>query len=164
MRANTARARLVSGMPASEADITDLSHDGRFALLLRGPRGRREAVVRRTADSATTFAMPVADGDPWIGRFSPDGRTAWLRSNAAREYAALFAVALDADGRSRGASVVAERDGCDLELSYGDGAVAAPRGLGTVAAFPSYVLHRVSPVSRGTRKSLVAWVSGPAFR
>lgn len=55
-------------------------------------------------------------------------------------------------------------DGCDLELSYGDGAVAAPRGLGTVAAFPSYVLHRVSPVSRGTRKSLVAWVSGPAFR
>ncbi|MER5833901.1 prolyl oligopeptidase family serine peptidase [Streptomyces sp. NPDC002130] len=101
---------------AASLRACDLSHDGRFALLRRGPRGRREAVVRRTADSATTFALPVADGDPWIGRFSPDGRTLWLRSNADREYAALFAVALDADGRPEGTSVKAERDGSDLEL------------------------------------------------
>ena len=54
--------------------------------------------------------------------------------------------------------------GCDLELSYGDGVVAAPRGAGTVVAFSSYVLHRVSPITAGVRKSLVAWVSGPDFR
>lgn len=60
--------------------------------------------------------MSVADGDPWIGRFSPDGRTLWLRSNADREYAALLAVALDADGGSRGVSLAAEREGVDLEL------------------------------------------------
>ncbi|WP_199830216.1 prolyl oligopeptidase family serine peptidase [Streptomyces viridochromogenes] len=101
---------------AASLRVCDLSRDGRLALLRRGPRGRREAVVRRTADSGTTFAMPVADGDPWIGRFSPDGRTLWLRSNAAREYAALLAVALDADGASRGVSLVAEREGSDLEL------------------------------------------------
>ncbi|MFI5824338.1 S9 family peptidase [Streptomyces rishiriensis] len=94
----------------------DLSRDGRFVLLRRGPRGRREAVVRRTDDSATTFALPVADGDPWIGRFSPDGRTLWLRSNVAREYAALLAVALDDDGAPCGTSVVAERPDSDLEL------------------------------------------------
>jgi acetyl esterase/lipase len=101
---------------AASLRTCDISHDGRLALLRRGPRGRREAVVRRTTDSATTFAMPVADGDPWIGRFSPDGRTLWLRSNADREYAALFAVALDADGMPHGVSVVAEREGTDLEL------------------------------------------------
>ncbi|MFB9466423.1 S9 family peptidase [Streptomyces cinereospinus] len=101
---------------AASLRACDLSHDGRFALLRRGPRGRREAVVRRTADAATTFALPVADGDPWIGRFSPDGRSLWLRSNADREYAALLAVALDADGRPEGTSVAAERDGTDLEL------------------------------------------------
>ncbi|PNG21995.1 TolB family protein, partial [Streptomyces cahuitamycinicus] len=101
---------------AASLRACDLSHDGRFALLRRGPRGRREAVVRRTADSATTFALPVADSDPWIGRFSPDGRTLWLRSNADREYAALFAVLLDTDGRPTGTSVAAERDGSDLEL------------------------------------------------
>ncbi|MFH0519395.1 S9 family peptidase [Streptomyces sp. M41] len=101
---------------AASLRVCDLSHDGRLALLRRGPRGRREAVVRRTSDSEITFAMPVADGDPWIGRFSLDGRTLWLRSNADREFAALLAVALDTDGESLGVSTVAEREGSDLEL------------------------------------------------
>lgn len=35
---------------------------------------------------------------------------------------------------------------------------------GLVAAFPSYVLHQVTPVTQGSRQSLVAWVSGPAFK
>lgn len=30
--------------------------------------------------------------------------------------------------------------------------------------FPSYVLHRVTPVTRGTRKSLVLWITGPEFK
>ncbi|MFF7288507.1 S9 family peptidase [Streptomyces griseorubiginosus] len=96
--------------------VCDLTADGRLALLRRGPRGRREAVVRRVVDTATTFTLPVADGDQWIGRFSPDGRTLWLRSDAGREYAALFAVALDADGTALGTRVVAERADSDLDL------------------------------------------------
>ena len=40
----------------------------------------------------------------------------------------------------------------------------APKERGTVIAFPSYVLHRVTPVTAGTRKSIVAWTSGPKFR
>lgn len=40
--------------------------------------------------------------------------------------------------------------------------VRKQRGL--VAAFPSYVLHQVTPVTSGNRQSLVAWVSGPAFK
>jgi predicted 2-oxoglutarate/Fe(II)-dependent dioxygenase YbiX len=55
-------------------------------------------------------------------------------------------------------------EGCDLELSYGDGVKQVPRSRGTVIAFPSYVLHRVTPIVSGTRKSLVTWVSGPDFR
>jgi len=55
-------------------------------------------------------------------------------------------------------------DGCDLEFLPGHAAETAPRTRGTVIAFPSYLLHRVTPVTRGTRKSLVAWVTGPKFR
>jgi PKHD-type hydroxylase len=40
--------------------------------------------------------------------------------------------------------------------------VRKQRGL--IAAFPSYVLHQVTPVTGGNRQSLVAWVSGPAFK
>ena len=35
---------------------------------------------------------------------------------------------------------------------------------GTVIAFPSYRLHRVTPVTHGLRKSIVVWVGGPPFK
>jgi PKHD-type hydroxylase len=54
--------------------------------------------------------------------------------------------------------------GCDLVLEAGTGPYIAERARGTLIAFPSYVLHRVTPIESGTRKSLVIWVSGPAFR
>lgn len=38
------------------------------------------------------------------------------------------------------------------------------RNKGAIIVFPSFLLHRVTPVTKGTRKSLVAWVEGPKFR
>jgi PKHD-type hydroxylase len=38
------------------------------------------------------------------------------------------------------------------------------RRKGTVICFPSFIHHRVTPVTQGVRKSLVAWVEGPKFR
>jgi PKHD-type hydroxylase len=38
------------------------------------------------------------------------------------------------------------------------------RGLGAATVFPSYMGHCVTPVTRGVRRSLVAWASGAAFR
>lgn len=32
---------------------------------------------------------------------------------------------------------------------------------GSILFFPSYVLHRVTPVTKGTRISLVGWINGP---
>ena len=55
-------------------------------------------------------------------------------------------------------------EGCNLVLEAGDGPYIAERARGTLIAFPSYVLHRVSPIESGVRKSLVVWVNGPAFR
>lgn len=54
-------------------------------------------------------------------------------------------------------------DGGDLEIQYREGG-PAPRDVGTVIVFPAYLSHRVSPVTRGERWSLVAWVHGPPFR
>lgn len=50
----------------------------------------------------------------------------------------------------------------ELKTSKNDLQVERKRGLITV--FPSYQLHRVTPVTSGTRLSLVAWISGPKFR
>ncbi|MFD5878379.1 prolyl oligopeptidase family serine peptidase [Streptomyces yangpuensis] len=101
---------------AASLRVCDTSPDGRFALVRRGPRGRREALVLDTGSGRTTFALHVADGDPWIGRFSADARTVWLRSDTDREFAALLRVRLDDQGAARSLTVAAERQEAALDL------------------------------------------------
>jgi PKHD-type hydroxylase len=43
-------------------------------------------------------------------------------------------------------------------------AIDVPQVRGRMILFPSFMIHRVTPVTKGVRKSLVAWVLGPKFR
>jgi hypothetical protein len=45
-----------------------------------------------------------------------------------------------------------------------DNPVAVEQKRGRLFAFPSWVLHRITPIQSGTRRSLVWWCSGPKFR
>jgi PKHD-type hydroxylase len=54
-------------------------------------------------------------------------------------------------------------EGGDLQLFTNE--IQTPEQLrGRVIGFPSYMSHRVTPVTKGQRKSLVCWVGGPHFR
>jgi PKHD-type hydroxylase len=55
-------------------------------------------------------------------------------------------------------------DGGDLELLYGTQPQKLDKARGTFIVFPSFMLHRVTPVTRGTRWSLVAWIAGERWR
>ena len=55
-------------------------------------------------------------------------------------------------------------EGGDLELLYGTQPQKLDRGRGALIVFPSFMLHRVTPVTRGTRWSLVAWILGKRWR
>lgn len=57
-----------------------------------------------------------------------------------------------------------EYKGGELQLLRGSNPENAPRGKGCVVIFPSYLLHRVTPVETGTRKSMVLWVGGEHYR
>jgi len=64
-----------------------------------------------------------------------------------------------------------EYEGGELMLCTGsnghgvlDNTNICPRGKGVAVLFPSYMMHRVSPVTKGTRKSLVLWVGGEHYR
>ncbi|MFJ8565497.1 S9 family peptidase [Streptomyces sp. NPDC093514] len=184
--AATAPVLLFSEEGAASLRVCDVSADGRFALVRRGPRGRREALVLDIAAGRTTFYLHVADGDPWIGRFSADARTLWLRSDAEREFAALLRVRLDEEGRSRGPSVAAEREGSALDLlsvpHHGRWAVLAWNAHGATElesvgltldrtdddigprhhpVLPHEVVTRIAPVERG---GLFAALSGSRRR
>jgi PKHD-type hydroxylase len=56
-------------------------------------------------------------------------------------------------------------EGGDLELLPSiEKPVKPPRTRGTLIAFPSFQLHRVTPVTSGTRNSLVGWINGKQFK
>ena len=38
------------------------------------------------------------------------------------------------------------------------------RKKGTLIVFPSYILHRITKVTKGTRNSLVWWIEGPSWK
>jgi len=57
-----------------------------------------------------------------------------------------------------------EYEGGNLQIMTSGNPANARKQRGLIVAFPSYVLHQITPVTQGSRQSLVAWVSGPAFK
>jgi PKHD-type hydroxylase len=55
-------------------------------------------------------------------------------------------------------------EGGDLQLNNGGGVVTIEKKKGRIVFFSSFVLHRVTPVTKGTRISLVTWLSGRNLR
>lgn len=55
-------------------------------------------------------------------------------------------------------------EGGALQVRPSTAILTAPRAQGTMAVFPSPMLHRVTPVTAGERFSLTLWAHGPAFR
>ena len=58
-----------------------------------------------------------------------------------------------------------EYDGGDFEIWFGGKeSIVVPREKGDVIVFPAFCMHRVKPITRGTRKCLVFWTGGRPFR
>jgi PKHD-type hydroxylase len=54
--------------------------------------------------------------------------------------------------------------GSDLIVQPGVSDVPTVRDQGAFIAFPSFMPHRVTPLTQGSRYSLVGWVCGPSFK
>ena len=77
----------------------------------------------------------------------------------------------DFDTPSRKLSLVlqlsdpSEYEGGALELQPGGSQIVRMRKQrGLISVFPSWTLHQVTPVTWGSRQSLVLWVTGPTFK
>jgi PKHD-type hydroxylase len=57
-----------------------------------------------------------------------------------------------------------EYEGGNLQIQTGLHPETVRKQRGLITLFPSYTLHQVTPVTQGSRQSLVAWITGPAFR
>jgi PKHD-type hydroxylase len=75
------------------------------------------------------------------------------------------------EGTSRKLSVVVQLtdpgdyEGGHLEImNVPNNIIKIRKEQGLVTVFPSNTIHRVTPVTQGSRQSLVCWVSGPPFK
>lgn len=57
-----------------------------------------------------------------------------------------------------------EYEGGDLQIKTGSGISTPTKVRGSVILFPSYLLHKVTPVTSGLRKSLVLWAGGSSLK
>jgi PKHD-type hydroxylase len=55
-------------------------------------------------------------------------------------------------------------EGGDLKIKIKRDDVSVWKKQGGVCVFPSFFVHKVEPVTKGTRKSLILWNSGPPFK
>ncbi|HEU4719648.1 MAG TPA: 2OG-Fe(II) oxygenase [Bacteroidia bacterium] len=57
-----------------------------------------------------------------------------------------------------------EYEGGDLQFMINQNIHTAPRAKGTAVIFPSFALHRVTPVTKGSRMSIVGWIAGTPYK
>tara|TARA_R100000951_G_scaffold18306_2_gene14664 strand:+ start:3360 stop:3944 length:585 start_codon:yes stop_codon:yes gene_type:complete len=57
-----------------------------------------------------------------------------------------------------------EYEGGELQILTNRNPTIMEKKRGRVIVFPAWTLHQVTPVIKGTRQTLVTWVSGPAFK
>jgi PKHD-type hydroxylase len=73
-------------------------------------------------------------------------------------------------GASRKLSVVlqlsdpSEYEGGELQILTSGQAISIQKKRGLITVFPAWTLHQVTPVVKGTRQTLVTWISGPQFK
>ena len=102
----------------------------------------------------------VADDMPYIMRYpdSMQGHNDW-HVDMGRAYAASRKLGFTIELTESNAY-----EGGDLEFHNVEIDNESLRKKGTLAIFPTYWLHRVTPVTKGTRDVVVGWVHGPSFR
>jgi PKHD-type hydroxylase len=57
-----------------------------------------------------------------------------------------------------------EYEGGELQFMINQNIFTAPKDKGTAIVFPSFALHRVQPVTKGNRMSIVGWIAGPPYK
>lgn len=57
-----------------------------------------------------------------------------------------------------------EYHGGELQIIKNGQLTPMEKTRGLIIAFPAWTLHQVTPVIKGSRQSLVTWISGPGFK
>lgn len=136
--------------------------DSEITFLYRS--GHTEWMFRRLADTvraANTFfdfdLTCMGEGLQFTEYRSPSGKYDWHADSGPNMPVRKLSLTIQLTDPD-------DYDGGELELSPSGDPITMEKTRGRAFAFPSWTLHRVNPVTRGVRHSLVVWVAGPAFK
>jgi len=123
--------------------------------------GRIIEVVRRANSDIFMFDINAFEESPQVARYDAarEGHFDWHSDIGSGPLAARRKLTMVVQ-----LSDPSTYSGGELQLMPGAGILSASVEQGTAIVFPGFVLHRVTPVTTGTRYSLTVWAHGPAFR
>ncbi len=162
---------LVAQQPANDARLVGLTRDHnirRADLVWLDDVPEADWVMDRIIDLVRTANRDVFDFDlrefaesPQVARYGAEreGHFGWHSDIGDGALAAKRKLTMVVQ-----LSASDDYDCGDLEVMPSAHVVAASRNRGCATLFPSMLLHRVTPVTRGERHSLTIWAHGPAFR
>ncbi|ETW13570.1 2OG-Fe(II) oxygenase [Roseivivax marinus] len=118
-------------------------------------------VVRRANRSVFDFELTDFAESPQVARYGAEraGHFDWHADIGEGAVAARRKLTMVVQ-----LSEPADYAGGGLEIMPSAAIITAPTQRGAATLFPSFMLHRVTPVTEGVRRSLTVWVHGPAFR
>ena len=164
--------RYCDGLPLEQARLSSgAAHSIRTTMVAWVTRGQETeflyqrmegALLRLNAEHFRSELSGLATFQYALYKASENGYFDWhndygrLREAPEQEPRKLTASLQLSDGTSY--------EGCDLEVRAGHPLDVAPRERGVLMAFRAHSLHRVTPITSGVRKSLVAWAVGPELR
>lgn len=128
--------------------------DGEFAWLFER---MAQAVRRWNEEHFGLDLVGFCEPPVYLTYEAPAGHYRWHVDSGKSRHPRKLSVSLLLSGPE-------DHDGGELEVCLGNEPTLIPRRPGILTVFPSYTLHRVTPVTRGVRKAVVAWVNGPDFR
>lgn len=136
-------------------------------------------VIRGARDVIEDWGWEVSEPEPlqFTMYNAPDGHYTWHKDTYDTRQKEITENN-DIYNRQRKVSVVcnitdpSEYEGGELEIIDPTAGpdddetriIKISKDRGNVIVFPSFLFHRVTPITRGTRYSLVCWFRGPEFR
>jgi PKHD-type hydroxylase len=165
-------AAVAAMMPAATPPDTAGLVDGRAAAEIRRTRvhwlaetpetawiyERLTGIIARANREVFHFALDGFEEDAQIGGYDGGGFYDWHVDRGGRGVGARRKLTVSVQ-----LTAAEAYDGGALEINPDGRPVVAPRAQGTAVVFPAFALHRVTPVTRGLRHSLVLWTHGPNF-
>jgi len=144
---------------AGGAEVDPTRRDVQSTLVARGEAVRMfERLDALFTTAASEFGLPVGplSEDIQILRYDEDGHFRMWHSDAGLDQVERRRISMSVELSGRG-----DYDGGELEVVPDLVGQARTLPRGSAQLFPSRAIHRVTPVTRGTRWALVAWTGAP---